>query len=92
KAYVSQLASIEWRQVCIHRICIRHEALHLADPMPNKADDHHVIGQSQSFLEDLTNFMQTNIGDPTVKHFVLKLRAHILPRIAAIHQEVNPQA
>ena len=26
------------------------------------------------------------------QHFILKLRAHILPRISAIHQEVNPQA
>ena len=64
KAYVSQLASIERRQA---RIRMRCETLRLADPVPNKADDHHVIGQSQSFLEDVTSFMQTNIGDSAVK-------------------------
>jgi len=64
KAYVSQLASIEWWQAHIR---MRRETFRLADPVPNKADDHHVIGQSQSFPEDVTSFMQTNIGDPTVK-------------------------
>jgi len=64
KAYVLQLASIEWGQAHIR---MRRETLRLTDPVPNKADDHHVIGQSQSFLEDVTSFMQTNIGDPAVK-------------------------
>ena len=90
---------------------MRHEELNLADPVPNKPDEHHVIGQSQNFPEDLTNFMQSNVGDPAAEvslpvlvitslnlnttcyqHFILKLRTHILPRIAAIHQELNPQA
>jgi len=64
KAYVLQLASIERQQA---RIRMRCETLRLADPVPNKADNHHVIGQSQSFPEDVTSFMQTNIGDPAVK-------------------------
>ena len=90
---------------------MRHEALNLADPVPNKPDEHHVIGQSQNFPDDLTSFMQSNVGDPAAEvslpvlvitslnlnatcyqHFILKLRTHILPRIAAIHQELNPQA
>ena len=112
KAYVPQLASIERRQARIRHIRSKRDALHLADPVPNKAEEHHVIGQSQKFPEDLVRFMQANMGDPAVKvspfspysraqtycceiryqHFILKLKAHILPRIAAIHHEINPQA
>ena len=64
KGYVSQLASIERRQARIHRIRMRCNALNLADPVPNRAEEHHVIGLSQNFLEDLTRFMQTNMGIP----------------------------
>ena len=64
KEYVSQLASIERRQA---RIRTRRQALNLADPVPNKAEEHHVIGLSQNFLEDLTRVVQTNMGDPTFK-------------------------
>ena len=42
KAYVSQLASIEWQQACIHCICLKCDALNVTDPMPNKAEQHHV--------------------------------------------------
>jgi len=113
KAYVSQLASIERRQVHIRCIHMKRDALNLANPIPNKVEEHHIIGQSQNFLENLTGFMQANMGDPAVEvslhssydlvtglivmtyyyeHFILKLRAHILPCIAAVHQEMNPQA
>ena len=61
KAFASQLASIEQRQA---RIRTRRDALNLADPVPNQPEDHHVIGQSQNFPEDLTRFMQSNSGDP----------------------------
>ena len=111
KAYISQLASIERRQARIRRICMNRDALNLADPIPSKPEEHHTIGQSQNFPENLTRFMQANTGDPAVKvslhssydlvagliamtyckHFILKLRAHILPRIAVVHQKLNPQ-
>ena len=64
KAYASQLASIERRQARIRRIRARRDALNLADPVPNQPEEHHVIGRSQNFPEDLTRFMQSNIGDP----------------------------
>ena len=67
KAYIPQLASIERRQARIRRIHFRHDALNLADPVPNKPEEHHVIGQSQNFPEDLVNFMKTNMGDPAVE-------------------------
>ena len=67
KAYVSQLASIEWWQPHIRHICLKHDALNVADPMLNKAEQHHIIGESQNFLEDLTSFMQTNMGDPAIQ-------------------------
>ena len=34
---------------------------------------------------------QTYCCEICYQHFILKLRAHILPRIAAIHHEINPQ-
>ena len=46
---------------------MRRDALNLADPVPNKAEEHHVIGQSQNLSEDLTKFMQNNVGDPAVE-------------------------
>lgn len=65
--YVAQLASIEQRQACLHHIHLKHDALCLADPIPNKPEEHHVIGQSQNFPEDLACFMQANIGDPAIE-------------------------
>ena len=67
KAYIPQLASIERRQARIHRIHAKRGALNRTDPIPNKPEEHHVIGQSQNFPEDLTRFMQTNIRDPAVE-------------------------
>ena len=64
KAYASQLASIERRQACIRRIRMRRDALNLADPVPNQPEEHHIIGRSQNFPEELTRFVQSNIGDP----------------------------
>ena len=46
---------------------MRRSALNLTDPAPNKVEEHHVIGQSQNFPEDLTRFTQTNSGDPAVE-------------------------
>ena len=65
--YISQLASIEQHQARIHRIRMRRDALNLADPVPNNAEEHHIISRSQNFSEDLTKFMQTNMGDPAVE-------------------------
>jgi len=43
---------------------MRRDALNLADPVPAQPEEHHVIGRSQNFLEELTRFMQSNVGDP----------------------------
>ena len=64
KGYIRQLVSIERRQA---RIRLKRDALRLADPVPNKPEEHHVIGQSQNFPEDLACFIQANMGDPAVK-------------------------
>ena len=64
KGYIRQLASIERRQA---RIRLKRDALRLADPVPNKPEEHHVIGQSQNFLEDLACFIQANMGNPVVE-------------------------
>lgn len=67
KSYVPQLASIERRQAHIRWIRMKRDALHLADPVPNDPEQHHVIGRSQNFPEDLSIFVQTNIGDPATR-------------------------
>lgn len=64
KAFVPQLVSIERRQARIRCIRVRRDALNLTDPVPNEPDEHHLIGRSQNFPEDLTRFVQANIGDP----------------------------
>ena len=46
---------------------MRRSALKLTDPISNKVEEHHAMGQSQNFPEDLTRFMQTNIEDPAVE-------------------------
>lgn len=61
------MASIERRQARIHRIRAKRAALRLADPVPNQPDEHHVIGQSQNFPEELTRFVQINLEDPATK-------------------------
>lgn len=67
RSYVPQMASIERRQARIHRIRIKRAALHLADPVLNKPDEHHVIGESQNFPEELTKFVQSNLEDPATR-------------------------
>ncbi|KAN0077360.1 hypothetical protein V8E55_011215 [Tylopilus felleus] len=89
--YVAQMASIERQQARIHRIRRQCDVLHIADPVPNEPYKHHVIGQSQNFPQELTRFVQTNLADPTTKNFVFKLKAHIFPRIVAVHQEAIPR-
>lgn len=58
------MAAIEQRQARIHCIRMKHAALHLEDPVLNKPDEHHVIGESQNFLEELTKFVQSHLEDP----------------------------
>lgn len=61
------MAAIERRQAridCIHMNCI---ALRIEDLIPNKSDEHHIIGRSQSFPEELTRFVQTNLWDPATR-------------------------
>jgi hypothetical protein len=67
KAYIPQIASIERRQARIRCIRMKRDALHLADPVPDRPDEHHVIGRSQNFPEELTRFVQTNIEDPATR-------------------------
>jgi hypothetical protein len=67
KGYVPQLAAIERRQARIQRIRTQRDALSIVDPVPNNADEHHIIGRSQNFPEELTRFVQSNIDDPATK-------------------------
>ena len=43
-------------------LCAYHQ-----DPVPNRPDIHHVIGQSQNFPENIVLFQARNSGDPAVK-------------------------
>lgn len=61
------MASIERRQARIHRIRTERAAVQLTDPVANKPDEHHTIGQSQNFPEELTKFVQANLDDPAAR-------------------------
>ena len=69
KAFIPQLASIEHRQERICHIRNKVAALHAycQDPMPNRPDIHHIIGQSQNFPENIVLFQACNSDDPAVK-------------------------
>ncbi|KAF8834372.1 hypothetical protein BDN67DRAFT_992676 [Paxillus ammoniavirescens] len=91
KAYIPQLASMEHRQERIHHIKARVAALHTysQDPVPNRPDVHHVIGQSQNFSINILSFQMQNSDDPTVKNFIPKLKAHLLPHVKILHSDTQ---
>ena len=39
----------------------------MADPAPQALEQHHVIGKSQNFPEDINIFLQKNSEDPAAK-------------------------
>ena len=67
KAYVSQLAAIECQQARIRWIQMRQEMLSTTDPTPEVPEQHHVIGKSQNFPNDINVFLRDNSGDPAIK-------------------------
>ncbi|KAF8835303.1 hypothetical protein BDN67DRAFT_871601, partial [Paxillus ammoniavirescens] len=50
-------------------------------------EQHHHIGKSQNFPEELTAFVQRRSDDPAANDFILKLKTHLLPRIRQLHSE-----
>ena len=67
RAFVPQMAAIERRQTRIRQIRMRQEALSTTDPTPEVPEQHHVIGKSQNFPNDINVFLQSNSDDPAVK-------------------------
>jgi len=67
KAFIPQLAAIERRQAQIRRIRMQRKEVSLADPAPQALEQHHVIGKSQNFPEDINIFLQKNSEDPAAK-------------------------
>ena len=69
KIYIPQLASIERRQDRIRQIRTKVAALraYRQDPVPNRPDIHHVIGESQNFPENIVLFQARNSDDPAVR-------------------------
>ncbi|KIJ09910.1 hypothetical protein PAXINDRAFT_17027 [Paxillus involutus ATCC 200175] len=92
KEFTPQLASIEHHQTRICHICAQRDALMKSDPTPVVPDQHHVIGKSQNFPEDIMNFVQSNLDDLAVKDFVHKLRLHLLPHVRELHGTVDLNA
>ncbi|KAH7904570.1 hypothetical protein BJ138DRAFT_1018968 [Hygrophoropsis aurantiaca] len=89
KSFIPQLARIERRQARIRRIAGRIGAAQPQNGLedgPSTLDVHHHIGMSQNLPEDVVPFVQRTQDDPAAKDFVLKLKAHLLPRI---HEEIN---
>ncbi|KAF8842659.1 hypothetical protein BDN67DRAFT_989041 [Paxillus ammoniavirescens] len=56
KNYIGQLVSIGCRQERIRRIRARIDAANKMDPVPDTQEQHHHIGKSQNFPEELTVF------------------------------------
>ena len=71
KAFIPQLAATERRQARIRRIRMQREQVSLADPAPEVLRQHHVIGKSQNFPEDINLFLQRNLEDPAAKVILL---------------------
>jgi len=69
KAFIPQLVSIEHHQERIRQIRTKLAALHAyhQDPMLNRPDIHHTIGQSQNLPENIVLFQARNSDDPAVK-------------------------
>ncbi|KAF9242150.1 hypothetical protein BU15DRAFT_73077 [Melanogaster broomeanus] len=87
KNYIEQLVSIGRRQERIGRIRARIDAANKMDPVPDTQEQHHHIGKSQNYPEELMAFMQQRSNDPAANDFVLKLKTHLLPRIRQLHSE-----
>ena len=71
KAFIPQLAATEHRQAWIRRIRMQREKVSLADPSPEVLEQHHVIGKSQNFPEDINIFLWRNSEDPAAKVILL---------------------
>ncbi|KAF8221018.1 hypothetical protein L208DRAFT_1536290 [Tricholoma matsutake] len=91
KNYLNQLAQIERRQAHVHQIRRRlnagkashyDEAEYASSPMPR-----YCIGKSQNEPVVLPVFLQDNRGDPAVKDFLPRLKAHLLHRIQLMVQQ-----
>ena len=67
KAFIPQLAAIKRRQARIRRIRMRQEARSTTDPTPEVPEQHHVIGKSQNFPEEINTFLLKNSHNPAAK-------------------------
>ena len=67
KAFIPQLAAIEWHQARIRCIRMQQEVLKATDPTPEALKRHHVIGKSQNDPQDINKFLYENSDDPAVK-------------------------
>ena len=67
KTFLPQVASIERRQARIRHIRAQREARKRDDPTLGTPDQHHFIGKSQNFPEDISIFVQKNLDDPAAK-------------------------
>ncbi|TBU49493.1 hypothetical protein BD309DRAFT_1076425 [Dichomitus squalens] len=53
-------------------------------PLPASSfADHHHMSLEQRYPENLTDFLQTNAGDPACKDFVRNLKTHLLDRLSS---------
>ncbi|KAH7923645.1 hypothetical protein BV22DRAFT_1015047 [Leucogyrophana mollusca] len=91
RSYLQQLARIERRQTRIRRIRENLGSTSQSSPIenmgPNVLEDHHQIGKSQNFPQSITVYSTSD--DPASKNFVLKLKAHLHPRIQSQHRTDN---
>ncbi|KAG1865192.1 hypothetical protein C8R48DRAFT_601365, partial [Suillus tomentosus] len=86
KEYVEQITRIERRQARIHHIRDEQAPHSVAneEEVATSPEAHFHIGKSQNYPENITLFLQRNLGDPAVKDFLPKLQRFLLPKIKEI--------
>ncbi|KAF8835367.1 hypothetical protein BDN67DRAFT_1040256 [Paxillus ammoniavirescens] len=90
KKYITQLASIERRQSQIQHIRSNQtNANHSLDAPSKDPEQHHSIGVSQDYPEELKDFVKHSSDSLSVEGFTSKLEEHLLPRIQEIHKAEN---
>ncbi|KAF8834973.1 hypothetical protein BDN67DRAFT_992550 [Paxillus ammoniavirescens] len=60
------------------------------EPVFSTPEQHHHISQSQNYPKDLMRLAWQTSDDPAMKNFILKLKAHLLPRVKALHHNLDP--
>ncbi|KAI0054779.1 hypothetical protein BV25DRAFT_1816540 [Artomyces pyxidatus] len=92
KGFLKQLTEIERREARLRHIAAvnAQTANQRHEEVTPDFRTHYNVGTTQNYPVNIPFLIQRNPGDPALKNFVPKLKAHLLPRIKAMMlQEAN---